>query len=67
MYQLQQWAAVQELHRKGTSIRGIAKQLAISRNTVRKLLTEKPANKKSRGDLKKFRDGFWSQVFGPSA
>lgn len=41
MYQLQQWAAVQELHRKGTSIRGIAKQLAISRNTVRKLLTEK--------------------------
>ncbi len=41
MYQLQQWAAVQELHRKGTSIRGIAKQLAISRNTVRKLLAEK--------------------------
>lgn len=40
MYHLQQWAAVQELHRKGTSIRGIAKQLEISRNTVRKLLAE---------------------------
>lgn len=41
MYHLQQWAAVQELHRKGISIRGIARQLEMSRNTVRKLLKAK--------------------------
>ena len=38
MYRLQQWAAVQELHKKGISIRSIAKELKMSRNTVRKLL-----------------------------
>ena len=41
MYHLQQWAAVQELHRKGISIRGISRQLEMSRNTVRKLLNAK--------------------------
>jgi DNA replication protein DnaC len=41
VYHLQQWAAVQELHRKGISIRGIARQLEMSRNTVRKLLKAK--------------------------
>ena len=49
MYHLQQWAAVQELHRKGISIRGIARQLEMSRNTVRKLLKakEKPHYRRS--------------------
>jgi len=35
---LQEWAAVQELYKRKISIRGIAKQLGMSRNTVRKLL-----------------------------
>jgi len=38
---LQQWAAVHELHKRKFNISQIAKQLGMSRNTVKKLLREK--------------------------
>lgn len=40
MYNLQDWAAVQSLHDRGYPIRAIARELGMSRNTVRKLLKE---------------------------
>lgn len=41
MYHLQDWAAVQSLHDRGYPIRAIARELGMSRNTVKKLLKEK--------------------------
>ena len=39
MYRLQDWAAVQKVYKQTHSIRGTARILKISRNTVKKLLT----------------------------
>jgi len=46
---MRDWAAVQRLHDKGVSIRSIARQMKMSRNTVRKLLVlkEEPKYKRS--------------------
>lgn len=41
MYGLQDWAAVQRVYKKTKSIRGTARELDISRNTVKKLLKVK--------------------------
>lgn len=41
MYELQDWAAVQRVYKQTHSIRGTARLLKMSRNTVRKLIKEK--------------------------
>lgn len=34
-----EWTTVRQLHKKGMSIRGIARELKMSKNTVKKLLS----------------------------
>jgi transposase len=59
---LQQWAAVQELHRKRVSIRRIARDLGISRNTVRRLLKLKEEPRYSRKQYPSKLEGFLEQM-----
>ncbi|WP_186843872.1 IS21 family transposase [Acetobacterium tundrae] len=48
MKNLQQWAAVQELHRKKIPIAQIARELGMTRNTVKKLIKQKEEPKYTR-------------------
>jgi len=60
---LQQWAAVHELHRRKTNISQIAKQLGMSRNTVKKLLLEKEVPRYTRNQYPSKMEPYIDKIF----
>ena len=63
MYNLQDWAAVQSLHDRGYPIRAIARELGMSRNTVRKLLKEKEEPHYHRTFYRSVIDGYKETIY----
>ena len=62
MKKLQDWAAVQEVYKNTKSIRGTARILGMSRNTVRKLIKEKEQPTYKRTIYKSKIDSFKNQI-----
>ena len=63
MYDLNRWAAVQELHKKKIPIAQIARQLGMSRNTVRRLLRYSEEPKYHREYYPSILDPFKEQIY----
>lgn len=59
---LQQWATVQELHRRKVPIRKISQDLGIARNTVRRLLKQKEEPHYHREHYPSMLEGFREQI-----
>ena len=48
MYGLEVWRMIRSMSEKGMSIKSIARELSMSRNSVRKYLKSEPTNKQNR-------------------
>ena len=48
MYGLEVWRTIRNMREKGMSIKSIARELSISRNSVRKYLRSEPKGKRNR-------------------
>jgi transposase len=59
---LQQWATIQELHSRKVPIRKIARDLGISRNTVKRLLKRKEEPRYRREHYPSILEGFRKQI-----
>ncbi len=62
MKDVDEWITVKQLHKKGVSIRGIAKELQVSRNTVRKLLRSSTRPNYTRESYKTKIDEYKEQI-----